>query len=292
MGNIHNTIASEFSQSLIRLANQSDKLERTLAQTAAAMTVRGFPVTGNVDRIIEDYQSAMHNLNDESHKILNEIEQYQELVRTSALITASLELDQVLEDVMDTVIQLTGAERAYLMLKAKDTEDLIIRAARNWDRETISETDVFFSRGIINAAIEQGQPILTTNAQDDDRFQSMASVVSYSLRSIVVIPIILRDEVLGVMYADNRLTKGVFEEHRLPLLNAFANQTAIAISNARQFEQVKVDLAEAQREVQRLRIKIDQTRLREQVEEITDNDYFQELAKMARQMRDRTDNQS
>src|SRR5258708_6701397 len=148
----------------------------------------------------------------------SQLDKLQGLVHSSALITSSLELNQVLEQVMDTVISLTGAERAYLMLRDQADGELTIRSARNWDHETLPEGDVVFSRSVIVAALEQGTPIVTTNAQSDARFQSHSSIVSHGLRAILCIPLVLDGQIEGVLYADNRIRQGIFSADNIPLL--------------------------------------------------------------------------
>lgn len=279
--------ATELDETIARMDSFLQQMAMALAQVTVKLHQQGIQPPVNVDNLINQTEVQKQNLKKNSRKLSRQLGQMQELVRTSALMTSSLDLERVLEDVIDTVIQLTGAERAFLMLKSG--EELKIHAARDWDKESLSDKEVSFSRGIINSAMEQGKPLITTNAQEDSRFSGMASVVSHDLRSIIVIPLIWQEKVQGVLYADNRLMMGVFNMDIIPLLTAFANQAAIAIANARLFERVKDDLVQAQREVQRLRIQIDDKRVQEQVDEITDNDYFQNLASMARNMRRKND---
>ena len=85
---------------------------------------------------------------------------------------------------------------------------------------------------------DSGEPVVTTNAQADPRFSAQESVVGYNLRSIVCVPLKFKDVVTGVIYVDNRIHTGLFSERERDLLAAFANQAAIAIENARQFQQV------------------------------------------------------
>lgn len=219
-------------------------------------------------------------------KAIVQLEQLQALARTSALITSSLDLDEVLESVMDTIVELTGAERAYLMLQQENGRPSI-RAARNWDRETIGESDAHFSSSIVNAAIEQGTAIITDNAQTDDRFGGMASIMAQQVRSILCIPLTLHGRLVGVLYADNRFHKGVFKEEMLPILTAFGNQVAIAIDNARAFGTVKEGLAEAKQEIRNLRIAIDDSKSQRDVDRIIATDSFRELRARAKAIRDR-----
>lgn len=268
-----------------RLASNMVRLEGALEQTLQALKKRGFQLSTDLGGMLRSVQTDVDTLQKNMKNVLEKQHQLQELVRTSALINSSLELDQVLSEVMDTVITLTGAERAYLMLLDKQTGELSIRNARNWDRESLAEPEVVFSRGVINAAIEQGKPILTTNAQSDVRFQQMQSVFNHALRSIICIPLVLRGVTIGVLYADNRIGQGIFSQDSVSLLTAFANQSAIAIENARNFGKVKADLDVAKAAVQTLQIRLDQKKLQDELGEITETEYFQKLQSLARDMR-------
>jgi len=213
------------------------------------------------------------------------IHQLEELVRISALITSSLEPEQVLEEVMDTVIHLTNAERGYLMLSDEETDAFVIRTSRNRGRRSLPEEDVIFSRSIAHAAIDQAEPIITSNAQSDPRFQGLQSVSINNLRSIMAIPLLLHGSVIGVLYVDNPIAQGVFTQEIVPVLLAFAGQAAIAIDNARRFSQVRADLQRAEQEVLELRIQIDERKREQAVREITETEYFQELELLARNLR-------
>jgi PAS domain S-box-containing protein len=159
------------------------------------------------------------------------------------IVNSSLEPNDVLRIVMDTIIRLTGAERGFLMLKDKD-EELTIRVARNWEQESIDSSEFAISRTVINRVANQNKPVVTTNAQEDPRFGGQASIIAYNLRSILCVPLKVKDELTGVIYADNRIRAGIFTESERDLLAAFANQAAVAIENARLFESVRQTLAE------------------------------------------------
>ena len=156
----------------------------------------------------------------------------------SRAIGSSLDLPEVLNEVMDQIIHLTGAERSFLMLVDPDTGELAFRAARNVDRETIASSSFEISRSIVNQVATSGQPIVTTNAQMDPRFKAQESVIGYNLRSILCVPLRVRGRVTGVIYADNRILAGLFSDRDRDLLAAFAGQAAVAIENARLFQSV------------------------------------------------------
>ena len=159
------------------------------------------------------------------------------LYDVSSQLGKSLDLDEVLNQVMDSIIQLTGAERGFLMLFDEETGQLVTRAARNVDQETIDGDAMNISRTVVERAVASGEGILTSNAQEDARFSGQQSVVGYQLRSIMCAPLQARSFTLGAVYVDNRLMAGVFENADIDLLATFANQAAVAIENARLFTQ-------------------------------------------------------
>jgi signal transduction histidine kinase len=146
----------------------------------------------------------------------------------SQAINSSLDLDATLDAVMDALIQLTGAERGCLILRDEEGE-LSTQVARNFERGSELE----LSRSVIETVVESGEPVVTTNAQADPRFSAQTSVVDYQLRSIICVPLRVRNRVTGALYLDNRVREGAFSEAELNLLTAFASQAATAIENAR-----------------------------------------------------------
>ncbi|MGD9101058.1 MAG: GAF domain-containing protein, partial [Anaerolineae bacterium] len=164
-------------------------------------------------------------------------EELEALFQVTQVVNSSLDLDQVLNQVMDQIIYLTQAERGFLMLIDNEGE-LEFKTARNFDRETIEGSAFNISRTIVQRVAERGTPVVTTNAQEDPRFSAQESVVSYNLRSILCVPLKVKDEVTGVIYADNRIKAGLFGDRHRNLLTAFANQAAIAIDNASLFASV------------------------------------------------------
>ena len=78
----------------------------------------------------------------------------------------------------------------------------------------------------------------------DERFAEQKSVMMYQLRSILCIPFNAKGKCIGVIYADNRIRSGIFSPGMLDTLIPFANQAAVAIENARLFQQIEQSLAE------------------------------------------------
>jgi len=174
-----------------------------------------------------------------------ELAQLRTIGATSAMINSSLDLDAVLSGAMDEVINLTGAERGFLLLINAVTGELEFRLVRN-EHENAAPTNGNYqvSSTILNEVFATGEPLLTDNAFKDPRMEDSETVAQYLLRSVLAVPLRYKDRIIGAVYVDNRLKIGVFTERELTLLRAFANQVAVAIENARLFADVQAALAD------------------------------------------------
>lgn len=223
-------------QQVSRLSKLADQISQSLQSQ-----VKGLP-----KGVTESLAQLSGSLTRMSRQIAQQQEERTNLMALADIgqvVNSSLDINDVLRIVMDTIVRLTGAERGFLMLRDENGE-LTIRMARNWERESINPSEFAISGTIINRVATEGRPVLTTNAQEDPRFGGQESIVAYNLRSILCVPLKVKDELTGVIYTDNRVRTGLFTEVERDLLMAFANQAAVAIQNARLFESVRETLAE------------------------------------------------
>lgn len=276
------------TQALDTTINETRQLEIVTERLVQVLKQNGFQIAVDIPAVMRRMTERLEGMEADTQRVSSNLNSLEELLRTFQLITSSLELEEVLEDVMDTVIRVTGAERAYLMLKNRDTGELEIAVARNWDRENIGEEDSGFSRSVVAQAMDEAQAIITTNAQADQRFANVKSIMAHNLRSILCVPLAFGGHPIGVLYADNRITNDVFRNVSIPLLTAFGTQAAIAIQNAQRFGEVKRDLDQARQAIEALRIEIDRHKVDEQVSQVTESDFFQQLSTRARAMRERS----
>lgn len=221
-----------------------NRLDHMLTNQQALLRQRGMTLPPGTIESIGAITSQLDSLVETLHLQEVELKRLRALAETASLITGSLSLDEVLNSVMDTVIRLTGAERGYIVLRDPDTGELVVQVARNLDQETVEKGGFIVSRSVVNEVAQTGEPVVTTNAQNDPRFSNQESVVSYALRSILCVPLKVKGEITGVVYADNRARSGLFGKDELALLTAFANQAAVAIEHARLFERVRATIVE------------------------------------------------
>lgn len=143
------------------------------------------------------------------------------------------DLDSVLEILMDHLIELFGAERGFIMLVDHESGALEFRTARNFSRQALYDNEFQVSRSIVFRCFGGGEALLTSNAQDDARFNDAVSIQQFGLRSVICAPLVSEDGPIGVLYADNRARLGAFEEEDLAFLETFAAQAAAVLSRAR-----------------------------------------------------------
>lgn len=230
------SLAHILNQLITRLSHLTEASRQSINQDPTSLPTQIFDEFGQLKNNLSKVSQHVALLEKHHKDLLS-------LINIGQVINSSLDPDEVLMTVMDTIIRLLKAERGFLMLK--DTQGkLSIRVARNWTQETVQLSETAISRTVIKRVISDRKPVLTTNAQEDPRFGGQESVIAYHLRSILCIPLKVKDELTGVIYADNRIHSGVFTEYELDLLSAFANQAAVAIENARLFESLRQTLSE------------------------------------------------
>lgn len=185
--------------------------------------------------------------------------QWTALAGVGHVINSSLGLQRVLEEVMDQLIALMQAERGFLMLRNEQSGDLVVQIARGMGRADLEGEAFAFSRTIVRQVVESGEPVLTTDAQGDSRFGKEASIVAMHLRSILCAPLKRKEKIIGVIFVDNRELSDLFQESDLALLTAFADQAAVAIDNARLFEDLQAANASLEAANRELEIAYDAT---------------------------------
>jgi len=218
------------------LQKEFHELDATLLKVMGDLSGIAHPLASSV---VQDLSGIAHKLQRLETGVSGHLytgqRQLTALVGVGHVINSSLGLNAVLEEVMDTLIALTHAERGYLMLRNSDGK-LKDEVARGMDHVSLEGESFAVSRTIVERVAATGTPVLTTNAKEDPRFDQQLSILEHNLRSILCVPLKLKDKVIGVIYVDNRAHTGLFQENDLEMLSVFADQAAVAIDNARLFE--------------------------------------------------------
>ncbi|HEU0030227.1 MAG TPA: sigma 54-interacting transcriptional regulator [Kofleriaceae bacterium] len=173
------------------------------------------------------------------------------LLTLSRRLNTEANVERILDEVIDTAIELTAAERGFLLLR-QDTGLLEPVVSRNFAIGDLATEQASVSRSIAEQAAQSGEPVVTVDAGIDERFGSSASVAALRLRSVLVVPLRQRGTVTGCIYVDHRLRGGAFDDAAASLLGELADIAAIAIENAR----LTADLRRTTHEVDQLNARL------------------------------------
>jgi transcriptional regulator with GAF, ATPase, and Fis domain len=170
------------------------------------------------------------------------------------------DLDQLLGTMLDDVIDLTHAQKGFLLLldgaeaQAAEPDDggarpresdrkLAIRASRNVRKEAITDAQGGISDSIVRQVIESGRPVIVSDALADTTFGRSDSVIAMKLSSVMCAPLLSQGQVIGALYVGNDKIKHLFERTQLELLSIFASQASLLLQNAMLLNALRADKA-------------------------------------------------
>ncbi|HVP07148.1 MAG TPA: ATP-binding protein [Candidatus Acidoferrum sp.] len=222
------------------------ELEKTVKITADR-SVTGFATTANESAkvaldLFNDLEATLEQVA-ESNPRINSAHENNEartsdlkaLLEVSLAINSSLVLEDVLSIVMHKAIELMQAERGLIML-LDDSGELQVKSAYNLSRDQMSEADIRISSSVTNEVARTGRSIYTSDAMADDRYSQQQSVLELHLRSIMCVPIKLKEHVIGVMYLDNSNQTKMFLRSDLYLFELYAQMVSNALHNAKVYD--------------------------------------------------------
>ncbi|EDM79043.1 sigma-54 dependent transcriptional regulator, Fis family protein [Plesiocystis pacifica SIR-1] len=164
----------------------------------------------------------------------------------SRLLSEPADLDGLLDELIDQVVSLTRASKGFLVLAGAgapppgegeaegevDPHRYEIRVARNLAREDVPDPEALLSDDIIREAITTQKPQIISDALHDTRFQNSLSVINLKLSSVMCVPLLVRGELLGLIYVGNNDVVDLFTAAQLETLQVFASQAALFLKNA------------------------------------------------------------
>lgn len=167
-------------------------------------------------------------------------------------------VDELLEAMLDDIVELTHADKGFLLLvegaeapkdsnkgSRKDTEErrLVIRASRNVRREAITDAAGAISDSIVWQAITTARPVIVSDALADTQFGRSESVIAMKLSSVLCAPLLSQGEVIGAIYVGNDKVKHLFDRKQLELVGIFASQASLILQNTMLLNALRADKA-------------------------------------------------
>lgn len=156
------------------------------------------------------------------------------LYRIGKAVTSLLDLEKVLNRIVEAAVFLAGAEEGFLLLVDGETGELYMRAGKGLGEKYAHGFRVRVTDSLSGQVVQTGKPIMVSSVQDEEKFKLKTG---YLVKSLLHVPLKVRDEVIGVLSVDNKLSPKAFTDNELYLLSALADYAAIAIENARLYQE-------------------------------------------------------
>ncbi len=149
-------------------------------------------------------------------------------------VTSSLELEGVLQNMLQNSIEILNCEAGSLLLADEQTDELVFRVTAGPVADNLVGQRLPSSFGLVGRSFHAHEPVISNNVQSTtDWFSGTDQRTGFTTRALMVIPLQVKDRVIGVIEVLNKKDGLPFTQDDQNLLGAFASQAAVAIENAR-----------------------------------------------------------
>jgi transcriptional regulator with GAF, ATPase, and Fis domain len=180
-----------------------------------------------------------------------EITPYRKLFEFSSRLLGRYDLGELLQAMMDAVIAVTNADKGFLILL--EGNELRVRVARNIRSENVADAVAQLSDSIIAKVVKTKRPLIISDALKDDEFASSMSVINLHLCSVMCVPLMDKDSLIGLIYVGNDNVVELFEQQALEVLTIFAAQASLIIKNALLINELQLDRRNLQERLDAMR---------------------------------------
>ncbi|HEY9898832.1 MAG TPA: diguanylate cyclase [Pantanalinema sp.] len=166
-----------------------------------------------------------------------QLEMLNTLART---VSTTLVLAEVIDNIVDFTLKLTGADRCFILL-TDDGEQLHVHHAKDRAGNVLTDSSEKVSGSITQRVLATLEAECVLDTKDHAQFQAQQSILDLNLRTVMCVPLMVKQEPLGVLYVDSQAVVNAFGPRDLDLLQAIASQASVAIQNAKLYERATVD---------------------------------------------------
>ncbi len=179
--------------------------------------------------------SSFHALQEENRRLLSTLD-------INALLSSTLHLDVVMDSLLRKAEEVCNAEASSLMLVDEEKQELYFHTVKGGSSEILKEIRLKIGEGLAGWVAQHGKPVLVPDCSRDSRFFRKADQKShFHTRTMMCVPLQIRNRTIGTIQVLNRHDNQPFEEVDLRIFTVLANQAAIAIQNARLHRMATVD---------------------------------------------------
>lgn len=195
------------------------------------------------NRQIAEFKKRARETSDTENIYLNTIFAVNKMVEMLA------EERNMLDDVLDRVIDILGAQRGMVLLLDEEG-NLLPAAGRNIDKQ--SEKDIaHISKTVVRNVTASGRPETSANALDDPRYMSLPSITLHSIKSLMCVPLISKGEPIGALYVDHTEARNLFTPYDDDFLITVGNLLAAAIDKSRYIRRLETQNVELKKLIQK-----------------------------------------
>jgi serine phosphatase RsbU (regulator of sigma subunit) len=180
-------------------------------------------------------------------EVIGQSNLFRVLAEAGELLATRHSLDELYSLILDLVEKVETCDKAVLLLTEGEGEEPVIKASRL--RPGVEEGELVLSRTMVRKVLEEKTGILTSDAQQDPRFQAQHSIISQGIRSAMAAPLFDNERVIGLLYADTADPASWYNMDALKTFTALANLIAVKITQAR-LEEAEEEQKRLAREVQ------------------------------------------
>jgi Nif-specific regulatory protein len=180
-----------------------------------------------------------------------DVQKFNTLIEINTLINSNYtDLHSLLTKILQSATRLCEGEASSLLFVNHKNKELYFEIALGTKGAEIKKFTLKFGEGIVGWVAQNNKSIIVNDAVNDKRhLSSISERIGYPSKTILAVPLRNKDECIGVIELLNKKNDKYFTQDDLEWLEIFANQAAIAIQNARSFEQAKVEIESLQDQI-------------------------------------------
>lgn len=176
----------------------------------------------------------------EREQLERNYERYAIMLKISNTLASSFKLSEILEKIMKEIFTIFPVDRGIIMLFSEEKKEYIPQVV--WTRDkSDTKKEIVISKTLIDKVINEKQAVSTSDIRNESCFTKSESIFFSAIRSVMCVPIIFKDKVLGLIQVDTKTSRHCFSKHDLELLTGVSYQTAIAIENAGLYEKIETE---------------------------------------------------
>jgi signal transduction histidine kinase/DNA-binding response OmpR family regulator len=197
----------------------------------------------NESRLRQERDKLTQTLLKVNQQLESRVQELRFLYGIGRSVTSLQDLQQILNRIVEAATYLTEAEEGSIMLIEEDSGELYLRAARGLNEKSARSFRVKMQDSIAGQVVQTGRPVMIGGQNQDDSFKVSTG---YFVKSLLNVPLKVKDRTIGVLAVNNKNTVKAFGERHLNLLIALADYASVAIENARLYASMASDVDRAE----------------------------------------------